>query len=207
MSGRLILAELHPRRIDLTVQAERSGLRGPYSRPRQVLIIGALALLLATTLILWAVFAPARFELPVVRFFACVGVSLYLSVFFYVFWPQKSLGANVKPIFAAKEFRVAGPIVLFFLSLSILWGMVPASEYPYRQIFRPEERIYYDRTTSVEKNDRSALVYHLIRSKEKPDLLEGVYIEFAPGEEAIEAVFTHNGLGREVKFTRGKSSF
>lgn len=175
--------------------------------PWQMQIVGLVAVLVATALIFWAASSPAHFELPVAQFFACVGVALYLAIFFYVFWPQRKLEAQVKPFFATKEFRVAGPIVLFFMTLGIIWSAIPKPERVYTQIFAPDHVVLYDRNTSVERKDKKPLTYHLIRSRAEPNQLEGIYVEFPPGETTIEAVFTHNDKRLAASFNRGNGQF
>ncbi|MEZ6139012.1 MAG: hypothetical protein R3B84_00440 [Zavarzinella sp.] len=175
--------------------------------PWQMQVVGLAAVLVATVLIFWAASSPAHFELPIAQFFACVGIALYLAIFFYVFWPQRKLEAKIKPFFATKEFRVAGPIVLFFMALGIIWTVIPKPERVYAQIFAPDEFVGYNILTSVERKDKKPLTYHLIQSRVDPIKLEGIYVEFPPGENTIEAVFTHHNKRVTTYFTRGNGQF
>jgi hypothetical protein len=176
--------------------------------PLRMQLIGLCALLGATVVVFWAALSPAHFELEVALDFACLGVALYLAIFFYIFWPQPDLDAVVKPWWATKEFRVTGPIILLFLAFGILkLTIAKPPDRIYAQVFAPDEPVLYDRNTRVDREDSKPLTYHLVRDRVRPDWLEGVYIEFPKGENTIEACFTHNEKGKRVFFTRGKGNF
>jgi hypothetical protein len=172
--------------------------------PLAIQVVALTAVVMATAIIFWAAVSPAHFELPVAQFFACVGVSLYLAVFFFVFWPQRGLSAPVLPFFAKREFRVAGPIVLFFLSLGIIWSLIPKPTQPYTQFIAPEVEVYYDDRTTVERADKRPLNYHLVRSTTKRDFLEGICVQFPPGEDTIDAILVHAHLRQPITLRRGK---
>src|SRR5262245_11511360 len=84
---------------------------------------------IATVICVWMIFRPATAEPRVAQYFVCIAVGLYLSLFFYILWPQPDLSASVPvPWYAQQPVRVTGPIVLFGLSTGLLFHFMPARE-------------------------------------------------------------------------------
>jgi hypothetical protein len=142
------------------------------------------------------IFRPATAEPRVAQYFVCITVGLYLSLFFYILWPQPDLAANVPvPWYAQQSVRVTGPIVLFGVSTGLLFHFMPARE-QFAKVYLLEENSYpirYSSDTTLEFRGRpDKLTYYLIPGEgDSADLLKAVFVQFPAGEDAIDIVFRH----------------
>jgi hypothetical protein len=151
---------------------------------------------IATVICVWMIFRPATAEPRVAQYFVCIAVGLYLSLFFYILWPQPDLSATVPvPWYAQQPVRVTGPIVLFGLSTGLLFHFMPARE-QFGKVYLLEGSPYpirYSSATVLELTGRSdKLTYYLIPGEgDESDLLKAVFVQFPAGEDPIEVVFRH----------------
>jgi hypothetical protein len=142
------------------------------------------------------IFRPATAEPRVAQYFVCITVGLYLSLFFYILWPQPDLSAPVPlPWYTQQPVRVAGPIVLFGLSTGLLFHFMPARE-QFGKVYLLEESPYpirYSSETALDLRGRpDLLTYYLIPGEgDKSDLLKAVFVQFPAGEDTIDVVFRH----------------
>jgi hypothetical protein len=121
-------------------------------------------------------------------------------------------------------------VVLFFyflvVSLAVFWigvwifrdsGVLPPIQVePVRYLLRPTGRadaaeISYDPKTTLRRTDSLATGYHVIQDASHMGKLEGIYVEFGPGENEIDAVlilpYEVNGKPHRVKLTRATKTF
>jgi hypothetical protein len=152
---------------------------------------------IATVICLWMIFRPATAEPRVAQYFVCIAVGLYLSLFFYILWPQPDLAAQVQvPWYTQQSMRVTGPIVLFGLSTAMLFHFMPPREQfgaVYELKGNPNP-IAFPSDTKLEYEGRRGerLTYHLIPGEQLEwDTLKLVFIQFPPGEDQIKIVFKH----------------
>jgi hypothetical protein len=167
------------------------------SRATSEVLIAAGCGSIATVICIWMIFRPATAEPRVAQYFVCIAVGLYLSLFFYILWPQPDIAAQVRiPWYAQQSIRVTGPIVLFGLSTGLLFHFMPAREQfaavyelkgnPYPIAFPSDTRLEFDNR----RGER--LTYHLIPGEQlESDTLKMVFIQFPPGEDKIKIVFKH----------------
>ena len=103
----------------------------PAARPRvtREVLVAVGCGVIATVICVWMIFRPATAEPKVAQYFVCITVGLYLSLFFYILWPQPDLTAKVPlPWYTEQPVRVVGPIVLFGLSTGLLFYFMPPRE-------------------------------------------------------------------------------
>ena len=178
-----------------TPQSERA-VPAPF-RLRRELLVAAACGVVATVICVWMVFRPATAEPRVAQYFVCIAVGLYLSLFFYILWPQPDLAALVRvPWYSRPAIRVTGPIVLFGLTTGLLFHFMPPREQfgavyelkgnPYAIAFSSETKLEF----VGRRGER--LTYHLIPGEQlESDALKMVFIQFPAGEDSINVVFKH----------------
>ena len=134
---------------------------------------------------------PNSLEFDVVRVTICLLISLQLSIFFFVFWPQE-LEMKVIPL-VHLPVRVTGPIVLWVIVLALLLVVIP-NKYAHWAFYIPKVnnqsvQVPYHRGIEIGKENGEDLIYHLVEKKGRGQLgsLEGVFIQFRPGEDSIKA--------------------
>lgn len=160
-------------------------------------LVAAGCAVIATVICVWMIFRPATAEPRVAQYFVCIAVGLYLSLFFYILWPQPNLVAQVPiPWYAQQPIRVTGPIVLFGLSTGLLFHFMPPRE-QFGAVYELKGNPYpitFPSDTKLEFEDRRGerLTYHLIPGEQlESDTLKMVFIQFPPGEDQIKIVFKH----------------
>jgi hypothetical protein len=140
------------------------------------------------------IFRPATAEPRVAQYFVCIAVGLYLSLFFYILWPQPDLSASVPvPWYAQQPVRVTGPIVLFGLSTGLLFHFMPARE-EFGKVYPLEgPDIRYSSATVLKFDKRpDKLTYYLIPGEgDEDNQLKAVFVQFPAGEDTIGIVFQH----------------
>jgi hypothetical protein len=168
----------------------------PPSRASKEVLVAAGCGVIATVICVWMVVRPATAEPRVAQYFVCITVGLYLSLFFYILWPQPDLAAAVPvPWYSEQPVRVVGPIVLFGLSTGLLFHFMPARE-QFGKVYLLEgspHPIRYSSETALEFRGRpDHLTCYLIPGEgDRSDLLKAVFVQFPAGEDSIDVVFRH----------------
>jgi hypothetical protein len=171
----------------------------PAERPRvtKEIIAAAGCGVIATVICVWMIFRPATAEPRVAQYFVCIAVGLYLSLFFYILWPQPDLVAGVPvPWYSQQSIRVTGPIVLFGLSTGLLFHFMPARE-QFGAVYELKGSPYpirFPADTKLELRNRHGerLTYYLIPGDQRESgILKMVFLQFPVGEDKMEIVFTH----------------
>jgi hypothetical protein len=167
------------------------------ARTMKEVLVAAGCGFVASVIIVWMIFRPATAEPAVAQYFVCIAVGLYLSLFFFILWPQSDLVAGMPtPWYSAQPVRVAGPIVLFFVTFGLLYSLMPARE-QFGAVYELDKSPYtirYSTDTSFELRGRRGekLTYYLIRGDgTQSNTLKAVYLQFPPGESEMEVVFKH----------------
>lgn len=181
----------------------RSAFSPAFLRVLATAAVAAAALLLVVFLV-W----PARLESETARFVFCLMVSLDLAIFFFVFYPTRLEMTEVPVI--KLPVRLVGPIVLFVVLLVLLLQLAPSGTQVARLI-RPVSHgksvmvRYSSETTITPREGELAFTWYLVPERERPGVLAGVYVEFAPGKQEYKAAWQH-GLRAQVPITLSRSN-
>jgi hypothetical protein len=153
---------------------------------------------------------PIYLEYGVVRVIVCLLLSLCLSVFFFVFWPQK-LEMQVIPVINL-PIRVTGPAVLWCCVLLLLLNLVPVTGNTWAY-FTPDMgdsrlQVPYYLQTTLERVAGGELHYRIVKEDGKPGSTWAVLVRFEPAERSIQArLRIRDYKETTVSFVRGKDTF
>ena len=95
-------------------------------------------------------------------------------------------------------------------------ALSPVRVEPVSYLLRPSGRaakagLSYDPKTTLRRNDSRALAFHVIQDSSHMGKLEGIYAEFGPGENDIDAELTLpyevDGKPHRVRLSRGTKTF
>lgn len=197
----------------MTSEPERRK-RPPHQRIFSVAFLRALGVTaVAIAGILLAVFLawPARLEGEMARFVFCLIVALDLAIFFFVFYPANFELTEV-PIIKLPV-RLVGPVVLFVVLLLLLLQLAPQVAAGGR-LLRPVSHgkpvmvRFSSETMITPREGEPSFIWYLVPERDRPGVLAGVYVEFAPGRLAYRAAWQH-GLRSPVDVTlsREKPTF
>src|SRR5262245_27113352 len=128
---------------------------------RQLKALGICSLIIVMAISAFLIAKPTYLEYDVARTSVCVLISLYLSIFFYLFWPQE-IEIKYIPIINL-PIRVAGPIVLWFVVLALLLKILTPQGSNW-VFYTPihDGPVFYLSDTAITKNDGGDLEYHLV---------------------------------------------
>jgi hypothetical protein len=173
--------QLSPDRLHLTVLT-RDNLKG----------LAIVSLLITFSFLVFGIVNPTRFENETARFLLAVGVATSLSIFFFLFYPQK-IELSL-PAWFGKPLHVVGPIALWFVVLFFLLHEMPSPETGRLFVISiPGEvgKYFYSPETELKDADGNRIKCHLIREGDK---LYGVYVYFKSTIKSYKASISHDGL-------------
>jgi hypothetical protein len=154
---------------------------------------------------------PSHYEHEVVRFVFCFLLTLCLSVFFFIFWPQELKLTQVPVI--NLSVTVAGPVVLWLiLFLLFLQVMPPSIAGKQWEFFTPineggsKASVLYHSTISVRAEGKESVPFRLV-PETKDATLRGIFIQFRAGEDQIKAILVLPNRELPVTFKRGAGTF
>ena len=159
--------------------------------PRLLQIVALIAALIALSLFIAGLVWPVHFEQPMARFILCAAFAVYLSVFFYVFWPQKIELRTIPGL--GVPVSVAGPVAFWILVLLFLLNFTPTGDvgrfFYLTSDGEPKVPLKYPGTTTVEPIAKQ-FKYVVVPNIDKFEV-EGIYVEFKSGDDTYTAWFRH----------------
>ncbi len=180
----------------------------PIFSPRELRAIAYCAVALTVLVSIFVLAWPWYLEVPNVRTIVCVLLSLAISLFFFVFWPQEIEVKHV-PI-ANIPVRVAGPVVLWFVVLQLFLFIMPTASDGGQLFFvrpnDPDGNVQYFSTSKLRRaSDGSPVEASFVPDPAKQGHLGAVFVKFKPGESEIEAEFATGFYDTAVlTFRRGE---
>jgi hypothetical protein len=159
---------------------------------RSILKFLALAsLVIAFGFLILGIAKPAHFENELARFFLSLAVATSLSIFFFIFYPQRL--EMTLPAWLGGPLRVVGPLVLWFVLLFFLINKMPSPETGKLFILVREgatKSYYYSPETALRDVEGKPMQFHLVP---EGDRLLGIYIDFPKNIRSYNAVIIHDG--------------
>ena len=168
----------------------------------QLKILAVAALVAVSGLLAWGLVQPSRFEAEVPRFLLCAAISVYLSVFFFVFYPDR-YELDTVPVLNLPV-RVVGPVALWIIVFLLLWKVMPVGTEAGRLFsINANKPLYYPSNTTLELPDGTPLMnWQLVPDRNNPSVLFGVYISFPTGIAQYRTQFVHPGYGNAIAVFR-----
>jgi hypothetical protein len=175
--------------------------------PAQLRVMGFSSIALALVVLGFGLLVPDRLDTPMARFLVCLTVSVFLSIFFFVFYPHRYELDRIPLV--NLPIRVVGPVVLWIAVLLLLLELAPQSTaHPVGRLFIIKaniERFHYLPDTLLEPMGKH-FKWRLVENRDKPREALGFYVEFEPGDHIYEAWVKHiNQQPVKVEFRRDGS--
>jgi hypothetical protein len=151
--------------------------------------MGVASLVVALGVCLFMALAPRYYDHAAVRFALCVLITVPLTVFFFIFWPQELKLTKIPVI--DLSVTIAGPVVLWLILFLLLLKVMPPCERPHPEYFalspgNDPSRVPYHTGTQLLQKDRTSRLCYPVADPGDASSLKGVVIEFRPGEDHIE---------------------
>jgi hypothetical protein len=184
------------------------------SRQRQALALFALAAV--TILFILGLFQPLQFEYRITQIILCLACAVYLSVFFFVFYPSEYRLERVP--YLNLPVQVSGPVAICIVVFSLLLFVMPGERTGRFIKFNPNLPLYFsERTTVVPKDGTQRFTCYVVGNPGTMELY-GVFIEFPPGiskcpatikhpfYEPLDFTFTREMLQADLTFSKAEES-
>jgi hypothetical protein len=146
-----------------------------------------MSFLLVLIIVFFLIIFPGYLDFEIIRFFALIIISLYLSLMFFILWPHNATLEKIPLV--NLSVKIAGPIVLWIIIFLITNKIMPKENIQEKVFFinKADEtfRVPYHETTL--KSDEAILEYMMIEDAVYKTHLKAIYVKFPKGKSEIKA--------------------